>query len=86
MSYSIAFSSGVANNMLRRFILDTESALTEIKKDQLIAGSEAYIISTGVTYILTNEHEWVIKKDNGGGGGQPYPDDVIYDGGLITRG
>lgn len=30
-------------------------------------GSEAYVLDDGTTYILNNDYEWVLKKNNGGG-------------------
>ena len=69
------------HSVRKEFTCDTAADLANLPTD-CEPGSYAMIIENSATYMLNNQGEWV-QVYFGGGGGGPYPDVVIYDGGLV---
>ena len=59
--YRIVSQSGHTSYGLKHYVCDLDSDINNLPITD-IAGSEAYIIDSGKTYILSNSHEWKIKK------------------------
>ena len=59
--YRIVSQSGHISYGLKHYVCDLDSDINNLPITD-IAGSEAYVIDSGKTYILSNSHEWTIKK------------------------
>lgn len=55
--------------LVNNYQLDDEEELQELPTFGISPGSEAYVLETGRTYILSNEFEWALKSNPGEGGG-----------------
>lgn len=49
---------------LKRFICDTENDLKTIITYYCAAGSNAFVVETGNTYVLNGDHEWGLIPNN----------------------
>lgn len=45
----------------KEYFLDTLADLANISKNQICAGSVAYIIDVGDVYILNTKKEWILQ-------------------------
>lgn len=68
---SIISNSGHVAHGIKEFVLDTQDDLENLPVD-IQAGSKAYIIETGISYILNSQGEWSQNMSaSGNGNGAP---------------
>ena len=68
---SIISNSGHVAHGIKEFVLDTQNDLENLPVD-IQAGSKAYIIETGISYILNSQGEWSQDMSaSGSGSGAP---------------
>ena len=76
---------------VKHFIVDTKDDFKLLRRDLLFMGSTAFVISTGETYIVDGNRNWVLKSGSGssagddseGDSGDDTFDTIVYDGGEI---
>lgn len=75
----IMSSSGEISYGVNDYVIDTDDELNEIPNNAE-AGSTAYSIESGTTFIKNNMNEWsILNTSNGSGGGTvDLPDNLLY--------
>ena len=76
---------------IKHYNLDTEDDLKNLPSENEIMGATCFIISTSKYYMFNSNREWIQinpfgvtnGSGSGGGNGDPIPDHVIYEGGII---
>ena len=61
--YRVVSQSGHTSYGLKHYVCDLDSDINNLPITD-IAGSEAYVIESGETYILSNAHEWKVKRSS----------------------
>ena len=61
--YRVVSQSGHTSYGLKQYVCDLDSDINNLPITD-IAGSEAYVIESGETYILSNAHEWKVKRSS----------------------
>lgn len=72
---NIVEENGKVKYGIKKFILDSVDDITNLPTD-VTPGSEAYVITTGVTYILNGESVWAVKSTSSSGGGSTEEEDT----------
>ena len=83
--FNLVSTNGVPAYGVKEFAVDLESDLQTIDTADLAPGSVAFIIENSKYFMLNGSKKWIkvtLATGTSSGGGD-YPQEVIYNGGLV---
>ena len=87
--FNLISTSGKTAYGVKEFSVDLESDIALIDVSNCSPGSVVFVIENSKYFMLNSAKEWKTVElssgggSSGGGGSGDYPEEVIYNGGLI---